>query len=282
VKQFKQRHEFLALKVQRGFTLIELLVAIAIIAILAGLLLPALGKAKQQSQKAKCLQNLHEIGLGLKMYVNDNRDMFPPSDSWQFIPAGPFYYYDIALGGKDVAPSVQASLQIQSAKDRLLVPYVPAQEAFCCPADKGLELFGQNLQPTAFDASGCSYHLNAYVADNYTMPPVELAVEDPVYNLGGKKESWVPDPSRFIMVHEMAAYPYYQGGVLSVAAWHGASNPGKAYDANTVKTAAIKFVAPILFVDSHAWQCDFTASIKSDPQRALEPTKDWIWYKPRN
>jgi prepilin-type N-terminal cleavage/methylation domain-containing protein len=60
-----------------GFTLIELLVVIAIIAILAAMLLPVLGKAKQSGKKAACLNNLHELGIGLQMYAEDNNGWIP-------------------------------------------------------------------------------------------------------------------------------------------------------------------------------------------------------------
>jgi len=67
------------MKKRNAFTLIELLMVIAIIAILAAILLPVLQQARQRAWTGQCISNLRQIGMGMKMFADDNGDMYPES-----------------------------------------------------------------------------------------------------------------------------------------------------------------------------------------------------------
>jgi len=132
-----------------GFTLIELLVVMAIVALLASLLLPALGTAKQRALRTGCVSNLRQVYLAMAMYAQDNDDSMPVK-------------YEVkknTLKPEDVTKGKQLQT-LDNGIHILLAPYVggsgvPPSKVFRCPADAG---DAADATPV-FERKGTSYQV---------------------------------------------------------------------------------------------------------------------------
>jgi prepilin-type N-terminal cleavage/methylation domain-containing protein/prepilin-type processing-associated H-X9-DG protein len=107
----------------RAFTLVELLVVIAIIAILAAILLPVLDKARQRSQTADCLNNMKQLQVCYRMYVDDNNDNLPPNE---------------VLPNLDVSwvlGNAQTDVTTSNIQNGLIFHYNQQVKIYACPAN---------------------------------------------------------------------------------------------------------------------------------------------------
>ena len=114
----------------RRFTLVELLVVVSIIAILAGLLLPALNKGRERAQSASCFGNLRQMGNSFQMYAADSEDFVPYAQSWKNISV--------------IEPNGTTSNRRPTFVERLSPYYKKLKVAQCVSGMRELESLGNN------------------------------------------------------------------------------------------------------------------------------------------
>jgi prepilin-type N-terminal cleavage/methylation domain-containing protein len=175
---------------RRGFTLIELLVVVAIVAILAALLLPALASAREKGRRTVCLSNLRQLGIAIQGYANENDGKMPYGPKAPpFTNPGDFYP---ATGAPTSLLSLQDGAPV--GLGLLLKQYLSAQPKvlFCPGSDQPIDADAELAKVGTYQAQGSYYYRHGGNTQLFDNPGADSAPPDHIQldNLGNNRNGF--------------------------------------------------------------------------------------------
>lgn len=263
----------------RGFTLIELIVVIAVIALLAGLLLPALGWAKSRARSMSCVNHLRQLQIAWQMYLDDHQGHLIPNHhayirgAWRSTP------------GSWVTGHAEFDSDDRGIREGTLFEYAGQTDLYRCPEDQS-EVFA-HPGTKRFRSYGLAWYLNYFAGQEY----------DPDVSYAGniRKEGQIDRPSQYLSFIDVSS------NTLESGAW-GNGTPNLDMKMNrreafwiSVPSDRHKGTGNLAFVDGHVetkkWlsvpkdEIDLFSTVK-DPADLedliwfLKRTPQWNWRAP--